>query len=238
MDTALKETMNSITKGEKTFDPKSFAESFRENLLNVSNKISEIPSKTPIQSIKVDELKIPSLNVSNIPKVSTSSFTFWSIFKFILAFIIISVLALNVYSFVTEGVDAYTYLFNQKPEKEEKELNLNIDEKDSGEDETAIDVAAEKTAKENKKNPTELEKVMENSKKSVEDSLETSIVESSPNNYKANNVSLNAKSKAGYCYVGSDRNVRTCVEVGEDDVCMSGEIYPSHDLCVNPNLKD
>ena len=43
MDTALKETMNSITKGEKTFDPKSFAESFRENLLNVSNKISEIP---------------------------------------------------------------------------------------------------------------------------------------------------------------------------------------------------
>ena len=238
MDTALKETMNSITKGEKNFDPKSFVESFRENLMNVSNKISEIPSKTPIQSVKVDELKMPSLNVSSIPKVSPPSFTFWSIFKFLLAAIIISVLAFNIYTFVTEGTDAYSYFFTSKPAVEESELTLNVDEKDSGEDETAIDVAAEKSAKENKKNPTELEQVMENTKKNVEDSLETALVEKSTNNYKANNVSLNAKSKAGYCYVGADRNVRTCVKVGEDDVCMSGEIYPSLDLCVNPNLKD
>ena len=28
-------------------------------------------------------------------------------------------------------------------------------------------------------------------------------------NYDANSVSMNAKSKAGYCFVGADRNVRT-----------------------------
>lgn len=235
MDTALKETMNSITKGEKTFDPKSFAESFRENLLKVSKKVSEIPSKTSIPNVK--ELNIPSLNITRAPTI-TNSFPFWNIFKFILAILFITVLALNVYSFVTEGVDAYSYMFNSKPNTKEKELTLNQDEKDSGEDETAIDVAAEKISKENKKSPTELESVMENSVNNVKNSLETNVVEKAADNYKANNVSLNAKSKAGYCYTGSDRGVRTCVKVGEDDVCMSGEIYPSLDLCVNPNLKN
>lgn len=237
MDTALKETMNSITKGEKTFNPKNFAETFRENLLKASNRISEIPSKSPIKTPSIKEFNIPNLSVSSVPNVA-SSFTFWNIFKIILAMFIIAVLGLNVYSYVTEGVDAYTYIFNPTPKEEEKELTLNQKEKDSGEDETSIDVAAEKVAKENKKNPSELEKVMENSKNNTEDTLESKVVEKSVNNYKANNVSLNAKSKAGYCYVGSDRNVRTCVNVGEDDVCMSGEIYPSLDLCINPNLKD
>lgn len=237
MDTALKETMNSITKGEKTFDPKSFAESFRENLLNVSKKVSEIPLRNSIPTTNIKELNIPSLNVTKVPNM-TSSFTFWGVFKIILAIFIISILALNVYSFVTEGVDAYSYMFNPSQKSPEKELTLNKDEKDSGEDETALDVAVEKNAKENKKNPTELETVMENSKNNIQDSLETTVVEKSVDNYKASNVSLNAKSKAGYCYVGADRNVRTCVEVGEDDVCMSGEIYPSLDLCVNPNLKN
>ena len=174
MDTALKETMNSITKGEKTFDPKSFAESFRENLLNVSKKVSEIPLRNSIPTTNIKELNIPSLNVTKVPNM-TSSFTFWSVFKIILAIFIISILALNVYSFVTEGVDAYSYMFNPSQKSPEKELSLNKDEKDSGEDETAVDVAVEKNAKENKKNPTELETVMENSKNNVQDSLETTV---------------------------------------------------------------
>jgi hypothetical protein len=236
MDSALKETMNSITKGEKTFDPKSFAESFRENLLNASKKVSEIPLRNSIPT-NIKELNIPSLSVASVSNVTTS-FSFWSIFKIILAIFIISILALNVYSFVTEGVDAYSYMFNPSQKLPEKELTLNQNEKDSGEDETAVDVAVEKKAMENKKNPTELETIMENSKNNVEGSLETTVVEKSIDNYKASNVSLNAKSKAGYCYVGADRSVRTCVQVGEDDVCMSGEIYPSLDLCVNPNLKN
>ena len=44
-------------------------------------------------------------------------------------------------------------------------------------------------------------------------------------------------SKAGWCLVGQDKGVRSCVEVGENDSCMSGNIFPSHDICVNPNLR-
>jgi hypothetical protein len=43
--------------------------------------------------------------------------------------------------------------------------------------------------------------------------------------------------KSGWCYVGSDRNFRSCAYVGLDDKCMSGEIFPSHELCINPALR-
>lgn len=43
--------------------------------------------------------------------------------------------------------------------------------------------------------------------------------------------------KAGYCYIGEDRGFRSCMKVGEGDMCMSGDIFPSMDICVNPNLR-
>jgi hypothetical protein len=43
--------------------------------------------------------------------------------------------------------------------------------------------------------------------------------------------------KAGWCYVGNDRGFRTCAEVGVNDKCMSGDIFPSQQICVNPNLR-
>jgi hypothetical protein len=32
---------------------------------------------------------------------------------------------------------------------------------------------------------------------------------------------------SGWCYVGEERGYRTCAQVGVDDVCMSGNIFPS-----------
>ena len=44
-------------------------------------------------------------------------------------------------------------------------------------------------------------------------------------------------SKAGFCYIGEDRGFRTCEEVGVNDTCMSGDIFPTRDVCVNPTLR-
>jgi len=44
-------------------------------------------------------------------------------------------------------------------------------------------------------------------------------------------------SKAGWCYIGKEQGYRTCAEVNESDVCMSGEIFPSHPICINPTLR-
>lgn len=43
--------------------------------------------------------------------------------------------------------------------------------------------------------------------------------------------------KAGWCYIGEERGFRTCAEVGVNDTCMSGDIFPSQQICVNPNLR-
>ena len=44
-------------------------------------------------------------------------------------------------------------------------------------------------------------------------------------------------SSQGYCYIGTDRGVRTCAGVKSSTQCMSGNIYPTMDICVNPALR-
>jgi hypothetical protein len=44
-------------------------------------------------------------------------------------------------------------------------------------------------------------------------------------------------SKAGWCFIGEQQNFRSCVEVGDNDICMSGNIFPTQDICVNPSLR-
>jgi hypothetical protein len=39
--------------------------------------------------------------------------------------------------------------------------------------------------------------------------------------------------KSGFCYVGE----QTCVSVTEKDVCMSGDVFPTMDVCINPKLR-
>ena len=49
--------------------------------------------------------------------------------------------------------------------------------------------------------------------------------------------SVQSTGKAGWCYIGMDRNTRTCSQVGVNDMCMSGNIFPSQDICMNPSLR-
>jgi hypothetical protein len=44
-------------------------------------------------------------------------------------------------------------------------------------------------------------------------------------------------SKAGWCFIGEDRGFRTCSEIGVNDQCMSGDVFPSQEICMNPNLR-
>ncbi len=49
--------------------------------------------------------------------------------------------------------------------------------------------------------------------------------------------SVHTAGKAGWCYVGNDRGFRSCAQVGVNDTCMSGDIFPSQEICMNPNLR-
>jgi hypothetical protein len=79
------------------------------------------------------------------------------------------------------------------------------------------------------------------SNNSLNKALNTSQSSQSPNNeYEADEASSSIQSgppKSGWCYIGEDRGFRTCAEVGPNDKCISGDIFPSQDLCVNPTLR-
>lgn len=49
--------------------------------------------------------------------------------------------------------------------------------------------------------------------------------------------SVQTTGKSGWCYIGEDQGIRTCSEIGVNDVCMSGDIFPTQSVCVNPKLR-
>ena len=53
--------------------------------------------------------------------------------------------------------------------------------------------------------------------------------------YEAHDASSSMKS--GWCYIGEDRGFRSCAQVGPNDTCMSGDIFPNQEICMNPNLR-
>jgi hypothetical protein len=55
--------------------------------------------------------------------------------------------------------------------------------------------------------------------------------------YQEDEASSSIQSKTGYCYIGDDRGFRSCAYVGVNDTCMSGEIFPTNEICVNPSLR-
>lgn len=57
--------------------------------------------------------------------------------------------------------------------------------------------------------------------------------------YQANEASstVHSAGKAGWCYIGDDRGFRSCAQVGVNDQCMSGDIFPSQEICMNPSLR-
>ena len=44
--------------------------------------------------------------------------------------------------------------------------------------------------------------------------------------------------KSGFCYVGEENGIRSCVKVTEHDVCTSGKVYKSDEICKNPKLRE
>jgi len=75
-----------------------------------------------------------------------------------------------------------------------------------------------------------------------EDSLEkalenaSSTVNQGPSPDDSRSV-FQSNGKAGWCFIGQDQGIRTCSEVGVNDICMSGDIFPSQEICMNPSLR-
>jgi len=63
-------------------------------------------------------------------------------------------------------------------------------------------------------------------------------INSAPEPDDATSSTQKNQGKSGFCYIGEDRGFRSCIEVGENDTCMSGDIFPTKQICINPSLRE
>ena len=48
---------------------------------------------------------------------------------------------------------------------------------------------------------------------------------------------VQCRGKKGWCYIGEQDGNRSCLEVGANNYCQSGNVYPSRNICINPSLR-
>lgn len=81
----------------------------------------------------------------------------------------------------------------------------------------------------------------EDNKTEVSDKIEKSekdepTDEPEPDSSETSIQSAISSKKQNWCLVGDYNNRRSCASVSDAEKCMSGEIFPSHESCLNPNL--
>ena len=72
---------------------------------------------------------------------------------------------------------------------------------------------------------------------SIRNALEYALKNQNPVGDDATSRLRIPRTKSGYCYIGEDRGFRSCIEVTRDMKCMSGDIFPTREICVNPRLR-
>jgi hypothetical protein len=84
-------------------------------------------------------------------------------------------------------------------------------------------------------------KVFDHSKNDIEkgkvyvNNLGKPISNNTYNNDNSNTSMIQKRGKTSYCYVGTDRGYRSCIEMGEEDICDSGETYNDERTCIYPS---
>ena len=196
---------------------------------------------------------------------SESSYSIWSVISFILIILIVWVLIFNLFDLgkVTDWIESFLRIIGYSTSETiktttnvgatgvagstsvaagaltggidllEKGLNLTPEEKARSQSQNQAQVTALYPPP---LNPTDVQK--------TEDSavLSTGLANLKkmaplPDDATSVTQSASGRSKSGYCYIGEDRGFRSCIKVGENDQCMSGDIFPTMDICINPNLR-
>jgi hypothetical protein len=200
-------------------------------------------------------------NNSSISSTSTpSGSSFW---RYLIVFLILVFLSINLVLFLIKpsNVDI-THLYDPLFTFSDKHFNTNFGSKIKTPETTpavttpavttpAVTTPAVTTKAKNNSAINKIEKALD-TKIAVNNidggATQASNVMTPVKNYKklpvipelddsTSRIQMNPTSKAGFCYIGEDRGFRSCIDVCAGDVCMSGDIFPTEAICINPNLR-
>jgi hypothetical protein len=143
----------------------------------------------------------------------------YTIMKWMFGILVISILGLNIFYYLEKPTQIAT-----EASKNVIGAGIETTKQTVGLTTSGLEYGIEKT-----------EKALSGALGDVEKALDIGIVYK---DQKGGIQGSNQRSeKPGYCYIGKDKGIRSCLFVGVNDECMSDDIYPSMDICVNPKLR-
>lgn len=202
---------------------------------DIITKTTELTKKLPTISASPSTVS-PSLSAASTTTtgVGYSGFNWWTALKYSAIILILAVLGLNLFTYLGKATDVTAQQIGP--------LASSVGSGVSSTAKQTINVGAEGT-----KSLTDvaagsltsgisiLEKGVGG--KDINEKDITLAQQNEPQADEAGSTTQGTRGKSGYCYIGKDRNIRSCIKVNQADTCMSGDIFPTKDLCVNPNLR-
>ena len=238
-ETTLSDLNNSLNKTIKN-----------ESNKPVSSIMEKMSSIKPSESMKESLGKVSSISKKSLQTISNnisteSGFSFIKILIYvIIGILLLAFIGFNVFSYLAEGTDIFTSITAPVVD-----FVANITGNTA---KTTISntVTGSKNIVDNleKGSIGSIDYVQKNIKDTAEKRSKKDIVstENDDNLTDKNNkndanvepepIRTNSLNQ-GYCYIGKINDTRYCAKVSGRDQCMSGDIYPSMDICVNPNLR-
>ncbi len=236
-------------------------------LENSINKVGSMGSSTinSLKST-VPTISIPS-NPSTIFRKPepVSSFTSLSVFKIIAAFVILAILGFNIFNYLAKGTDIFgnilkkttdlitsgtksilsnskigTDILNQEVRTGIKNTG-NITKNITNTAASGAKLGVDLTAGTINRGANIVNDTIDYSESKLSNKMHSSPGSRRPKRPSPDDgigSSIQHKnSKGGWCYVGSDRSFRSCIKVKDSDTCMSGNIFPTKEICINPSLR-
>lgn len=233
---------------------------------NINTEDMDVDVESNISDKKFSMPEMPEMPEITMPLVSTS-FTFMTGLKLLGIIIIIAFLGLNIFTFLSYGTDFITQTIKDGLPSIIQGLMNTIQNAAMGASKATQKIGDTVLSSVENKKPTssnitkkktknitkqEDETYDENKdimpKQAKNDNVDLSLVEKETKTDIENNGSpiveldnysrnIQQAKKSGFCYIGSDRGYRTCTKINEGDVCMSGNIFPTMDQCVNPRIR-
>lgn len=242
----LNNTINNTINNKESNNLDSLINTPINSIISSQNKqsLSNIfPSqnKSASNSITDNLLKKPSV-------YNTYSFFNYKIAIFIfLLILILSFFGINIFTYLSNIVDYITTLLKPLFTKSSSFISntlRNILSVSSVGSRQIIDTGSE-TSKNiidtSSKGLTSGIDLLENNlkqKKSVVNPENENILSDDVKNKEQEPMPVKSSSlTSGYCFIGKINDIRSCAKVTSKEQCMSGDIYPTKDICINPKLR-
>lgn len=205
----------------------------------ISNTVKNINTgKTPI---KASDISPPAFKMQKTTTSNNTDTIF--ILKIVAIIVIFALLGFNIFTYFKYGTDMFTYLIENYLEyipagiqktfnltKKGTEVGLKVTDKTM---EVVADIAEETTGI----HSTRWKNRDENLEKAINEGNFRGVNNFPHHEPDKTDSMQQEKKKKGWCYVGTDRTFRSCVKVGKQNTCMSGKIFPTKAICINPSLR-